>query len=147
MESYSTHPSPGSEGLLFEDREVLTENWEYESSKTRNALMIVGAVFLLGDLLSVASIGAFAKVNYAYLMIVPAVFMGLGLFAADQPRVAALTGCVAFLLLTGITVYVFGGLGLITGWLAKAVIVFFLLSALRHGREAEDFRKRLHALK
>ena len=147
MEPYATYPPAPNEALLFEDRDVLTENWEYESGKTRNALMIVGAVLLLGDLLSVASIGAFGKVNYAYLLIVPMVFMGLGLFAVSQPRTAAITACVAFALLTGITVYVFGGVGLITGWLAKAVILFFLISALRHAREAEEFRNRLHALK
>lgn len=147
MEPYATYPSAQTETLLFEDREVLTENWKYESGKTRNALIIIGAVLLLGDLLSVASIGAFGKVNYAYLLIVPMVFMGLGLFAVSQPRTAALTACVAFALLTGITVYIFGGVGLITGWLAKAVIVFFLISAMRHAREAEDFRHRLNALK
>ncbi len=147
MEPYSTYPASTAEPLLFEDREVLTENWEYESGKTRNALMIIGAVFLLGDLLSIASIGAFGKVNYAYMMIVPLVFIGLGFFAVSQPQTAALTACIAFALLTGITIYIFGGVGLISGWVAKTVILFFLISALRHARDAEGFRNRLNALR
>jgi hypothetical protein len=155
------HTSPVSqtenktEASIFKneyEKEACQDNWRYESGKVMKANFIIGGIFFLGDLLSFSAARLSVESTFVYIIIVPIIFFGLGLLAKSQPMISIFLAAVFFVGIIALgffamftTTMITGAKPTISGWLIKAIIIYFLLNGINHAKEAEKIRKRLAA--
>ncbi|HEX8313644.1 MAG TPA: hypothetical protein VF609_01545 [Flavisolibacter sp.] len=145
--SYSS--SPQNEISILEDpyrREVLTDNFHHSRKKTKYALFSIALVFLIAGIFMYLWAGLPIADNLPYILMMPALFVGLGLFAHLQPLIAAITAIVVIVGLTIVNYVQLGAMSLVGGWIYKVIIFYFLLRSVQHARDAEKARKELAIL-
>jgi hypothetical protein len=114
-----------------------------EIRKTRNVLFTIAAIVFASDLLGLAILNAFVFEAILIILIVPAILIGLGFLAVKEPLTAII---IAAVIIVGVWVYTIiavGGSAAITGWLVKAIIIYFLIAGLQHAKEAMRIKKEL----
>lgn len=134
---------------IFENsyyKDVQQDIWQSESRRTLKALMGIGLVLLLGDLVTLMMANFLTGATFLYSLVFPAFFAGLGILALRKPQLAMALGLGLFIVIIAITVSVAGGRALIGGFLAKGVIVYLFITGFRHAREAEAARHNLLAI-
>jgi len=124
-------------------KEVQQDILATETRKTRNTIFGVAALLLGSDLLALFMANAVTGTTFLYILVVPAVFAGLGFIALKQPMAAAISALVLFACLWTFTVYVYGGAQVLSGLIVKAIIITLLLLGINHAREAAKARKNL----
>ena len=120
-------------------REILA----IETRKTRNKLFFIGAVILLSDLLGLLMANVVNATTLLFIIIVPLVFVGLGLLATKEPLLAMILGTAVIVALWVFTYVQFGNRSLISGILVKAVLITLLISGFRNAIEANTVRKEM----
>lgn len=128
------------------EREVQEDIVSYEKKKTMYALFIIGAVFLIFDAIALSSANLLTSSTMIVVAMVPAIFLGLGLFAKLQPMVAIIIGIIVILAISVINYLSFGSQSLIMGWLPKAIMIYFIITGVRHAKEAEAAKRKLQSL-
>ena len=113
-----------------------------ELRKTRNMLFYLAAIQLIGEWLSLVMVSMFT-VEYALIgMIVPIMLFSLAFLAMKEPMLSIV---IAAVIIIGLWIY------LITlqpefalkGWLARALMIFLLISGFQHAKEAMKIKREL----
>lgn len=125
------------------DKEVQQDIWNHERKRVTRSLLWVACILLVGDLIAFSIANVLTAVTFGVALIVPLLFCGLAFFARLQPMTAAVTTAVLLAGLMGYAVYAVGPKALVSGWLSKALVVFFTIQAIRQAKEAEAARKKL----
>src|SRR5206468_5304785 len=93
-----------TETLLFDNsyhKETLEFNWNHERNKTRDALWTIGGLLLASDLLRLLLTGTLTPLTLMWTLLVPALYVGLGLMARSAPMVSITMGMVLFVAIIG----------------------------------------------
>ena len=80
---------------------------------------------------------------FAIILILSGIFAGLGFMTKKQPFAAIVIGLVIYVGLWIFDVIVSGPEQLFRGIIVKGIIVYFLVTGLKHAREAERIRRDL----
>lgn len=144
--------APLSESIFKEDDEWLELNrsdWERSVRKGKNTLLVIGIVIFVSELFSIMRTEDAAGIYvWAYLVIVPGVFIALGILAnRSKPYTALLWGLIAFIgYLVGLVILhtlAFGMEGiyksLFSGILFKAIAIVMLVRSLSGARQLQDY--------
>lgn len=124
-------------------KETQLDIWQQEKKKTMQAIFAIGGILLGSDLLALLMANALTPITFAYTLVVPVVYVLLGLFAQRQPLAAAIIACFVFIVIVAINIYAFGARSIVSGLLMKAVVIFFVISGFNHAREAERAKRNL----
>ena len=130
-------------GIMDSYSDTQREILAIETRKTRNKLFFIGAVILLSDLLGHLMANALNATTLLFIVIVPLVFVGLGLLATKEPLLAMILGTAVIVALWVFTYVQFGNRSLISGILVKAVLITLLISGFRNAIEANTVRKEM----
>src|SRR5258705_6253896 len=138
-------PSPDNSvsGYYENYSETQKEVYAMEVRKTRNTIFTVAAVFFASELLGLAVLSTFSVETVLTSLIVPAIIVGLGFLAVKEPMTAII---IAAVIVVGLWIYsiaVIGGRAAISGWLVKAIIIYFLIAGFQHAKEAMRIKKEL----
>lgn len=125
------------------NKEALMDNWRYGSNKTMRALFIIGAIFLIGDLLVLSTASSLNESTIAYALVVPLMYAGLGFLAKSKPFAGVVLAAILFVLVIGFSVYAVGAKATVSGFLIKTLIIYFIINGFKHARDAEDAKKKL----
>lgn len=141
-----------SESIFKEDDEWLELNrsdWERSVRRGKNTLFVIGIVIFFSELFSVLrSEDAAGIYVWAYLIIVPGVFIALGISAnRSKPYTAMLWGLIAFIgyliFLVILHTLAFGMEGiyqsLFRGVLFKAIAIVMLVRSLSGARQLQQY--------
>ena len=134
---------------IFDDpyrKEVLQDNYLHAKKKTRYGLFSIGLVFLITSIIAYLSAGIPLIENIFYIALLPLLYLGLGLFSNLQPVIAAIGGIVVAAGLTVFNYMQLGAMSLVSGWLYKAVIVYFLIRCFQQAKDAEKAKRELELL-
>jgi heme O synthase-like polyprenyltransferase len=137
------------EASFLEDpyyREVQTDIWNSQRRRARNCLFYVALIFLVPDLLALVRLGSVTPVIVLYVLAMPLLFLALAFIALRHPVVAISTGAIIFLAVIALNAYLQGAENLVSGLIAKALVVYFFVSGYRSAREAEEARENLSSL-
>jgi len=130
-------------GIMDSYSDTQREILAIETRKTRNKLFFIGAVILLSDLLGLLMANVVNATTLLFIIIVPLVFVGLGLLATKEPLLAMILGTAVIVALWVFTYVQFGNRSLISGILVKAVLITLLISGFRNAIEANTVRKEM----
>ena len=140
---------PATEFSLLEDpyrKEVLEDNLAHAKKKTMLHLLYIGLTLLASNLVGYTVAGASLADNALDILLVPVIFLGVGLFAKLQPMVSAIAGIAVIAGLTVLNFIALGPLSLIAGWIYKVLCLYFIIKAVQHAKESEQAKKELQML-
>jgi hypothetical protein len=132
-------------GLYDNYHETQKEILAIEIRKTRNKLITVAVVIFAFDLLALMVADALMLQTFIWILIIPALIIGLAFFALKEPLAAMI---IAAAIIVGLWIYsivLTGGLAAVSGWLGKAVIIYLLIAGFQNAREATRIKKELKA--
>jgi hypothetical protein len=141
MEQYQKDEPGIFDGFHETQKEVL----EIELRKVRNKLFSIAAVFLVSDLIGLASLNIFTFQILVYIIIVPAIMTGLAFLALKEPLLAMIIAVAIVLALWIYVILLLGAAGAIMGWLAKAIIIYLLIAGFQSAREAQKFKREIRS--
>jgi hypothetical protein len=137
---------PTTEESIFEQdyfKETQEDILAYETKKTMQCLLIIGAILFASDLLAMMMYHLFAPVTLGASLVFPALFTGLAFFSRSKPKLAMIGGMVLVLAIIVLAFLVTGSGSLISGFLVKAIIIYLIIKGWRHASEADTARANL----
>jgi hypothetical protein len=147
MSEQTTNPDQQAEetvsGYYDNYTETQKEILAIEIRRTRNSLFTLAAIVFASDLLGLLMLEVFLWQSLLIILIIPAILIGLSFLASKEPLTAII---IAATVIIGVWVYTIISLGAgaaITGWLVRAIIIYFLIAGLQHAREAMKIKKEL----
>ena len=129
---------------IFDDpyeKEVLIDNYVNARKKTKYALFSISLVFLITSIIGFMTAGASIVENLPYILLLPVLFAGLGLFAHVQPIISMFAAVGVIMALTVYNYMQLGAYSLIAGWLYKVIVLYFLIRGFQHAKDAERAKK------
>ena len=133
-------------GILDSYSDTQREIFAIEKRKTRNKLFIIAAVIFFFDLIALLTANAVSALTLVYIAVVPLMFVGLALLATKEPLLAMIIGAVIIVALWVFNYIQFGGRSIVSGILAKAILITFLISGFQSAIEANKVRKEMREL-
>jgi hypothetical protein len=127
-------------------KEVLIYNLDYESKKTRNTIWIIALILFLSDFLAIAIAGLISPVTIISVLLIPAIFFGLGFLAYNQQVLAMVIVAVIFAALLIYSIFIVGATSIISGFLVKAVLIYLFIKGFKHAFEARKAKNDLKLL-
>jgi len=127
-------------------KEVQEDIWQHEKKKTMYALFGIGAVLLIANIIAYSSANAFDSYYLLDITLFPTIFLGLALFARLQPMISAIGGIAVIVVITILGIMAHGAVYLIAGWLVKVIALYFIITSVRHAKDAEQAKKQLQLL-
>jgi hypothetical protein len=118
---------------------------ETHVKKARNALLLVGGLSLILNLVVLGTMDSLSGWPLAIAIGITLAFVGLALLTAKQPFTAIILGLVIYIGLWIVDIVVTGPEQLLKGLLMKGIVIYFLIMGLKHAREAERLRKEIRA--
>lgn len=149
MPENPTNPTPGTEGTnQISDyysgyQQLELQSAETEIRKARNALLVVAALTLILNLIVLGQADALSGTPLLITIGVSAIFAGLAFWTKQQPLSAIIVALVLYVGLWIFDIAVLGPERLIKGIIFKAIIIYFLVRAIKPARYAERLRKEL----
>jgi hypothetical protein len=134
---------------IFEDpyqREILMDNWQTEKKGTLQSILIIIGVILVSDLLALFKNNQLNTENLIVVLFIPAIFTGLYFYARSQPYAAMLAIIVIFSLVALLAIIESGGTYLVSGFIAKGLLVYAMIKGYRHAKEAKEGKTALDQL-
>jgi hypothetical protein len=119
------------------------ESAETQVRKARNALFVVAGLTLVVNLIQLASMDQLTTIPVILVIVVTAIFAGLALLTKKQPFTAIIIGLVVYVSLWILDIVVLGTEEIAKGFIFKAAIIYFLITGLKHARQAEKLRKEI----
>ena len=136
-------PDNSVSGYYENYSETQKEVLAIELRKTRNTLFILAVIIFAGDILGLLMVNAIFLQAVLISLIVPAIMAGLAFLAGKEPMTAIV---IAAVIIIGLWVYLMvisGGYSAVTGWIIKAIIIYFLIAGYQHAKEATRIKKEL----
>ena len=124
--------------------QLALQSAETQLKKTRNAIYVVAVLILAGNLIIMAISGTFTIPGFIIVLVMAGVFAGLALFTKKQPLTAVI---IALLLYAGLWVFDIIQLGpemIYKGIVVKGIILYYLVTGIKHARQAERIRKEIN---
>ncbi|MBN8673049.1 MAG: hypothetical protein J0L56_02880 [Chitinophagales bacterium] len=90
-----------------------------------------------------AGSGGFQMEVLLFSLVVSGIFAGLGFLTKKQPMTAIIIALILFLGLWIFTIIVIGPEQIYKGILVRGIIVYFLVTGIKHAKEAERLRKEI----
>jgi hypothetical protein len=126
----------------YNDKETQLFIFKSESKKAKNMIFGIAAVLFISEMLGMMmSSGAMTGELLAAALLFPMIFLGLGLLALKQPMSAIIISVVVFIAILVITYMVAGPRSLVSGLIAKGIIIFCLIGGFRNAKEAEKAKR------
>ena len=116
---------------------------ENNLKKTRNAIFVIAALVLIGNLIMMAVSDTFTTLGLVIALLIAGVFIGLAFMTKKQPLGSVIIALVLFVALWVMDIVVLGPEYIIKGIIVKAIIVYFLITGIKHARETERLRKEM----
>jgi hypothetical protein len=120
------------------------ESAETQVKKARNALFVVAGLTLVVNLIQLGGMDQLTIIPVAFVLLITAIFAGLGFLTKKQPFTAIIIGLVVYVGLWILDIAVLGAEEIGKGIIFKAAIVYFLIRGLKHARDAEKLRKEIN---
>ena len=119
-------------------------SYETGIKKARNALFVTAALVLISELVG-AKVGEIpmTPLFIAFILIESGIFVGLAFLTKTKPYSAIIIGLILFLLIWAASIYVNGTKGIYSGIIFKAVVIYFLVAALKPAKAWEEAKKTL----
>lgn len=117
---------------------------ENQLRKTRNAIFAIAALLFIGDLITMATSDQFDLTTLITSLVIAAIFIGLAFLTKKKPLTAILIALVLFIALWVLTIVVIGPEQIYRGILVRGIIIYFLITGIKHAREAERIRKQMN---
>ena len=114
--------------------------------KARNAIFVIAGLLLLSSLILMGASDNFSPIGIAIAVIGPGIFIALGFLTKKQPLTSIIIALVLFVGLWISDIVLIGPEYIIKGILIKGAIVYFLVTGIKHAKEAERLRKELKHL-
>ena len=124
-------------------QQLQLQSAETRIRKARNTLFVVAGLMLIFNLVVLLTADEFDVGAFAIILILSGIFAGLGFMTKKQPFAAIIIGLVIYVGLWIFDVIVSGPEQLFRGIIVKGIIVYFLVTGLKHAREAERIRRDL----
>ena len=134
---------------IFDDpyqKEVLLHQWQTERKGTLQSILIIIGIVLFSDLFALAKADQFNTENIMAVLLFPLIFTGLYFYARSQPYAAMLAIIIIFSLAALYTILESGGTYLVSGLIAKALLVYAFIKGYRHAKEARQAKRELELL-
>jgi hypothetical protein len=148
MEQQNTGPEEPKETGLSEYfdgvKKLEMEGYQSGIKKARNALFVTGGLIFLAEMLQGSQLpGGMTPLIIGIATFEAAIFVGLGFWTRTKPYGAIIIGLILFVLMWIGGVIVMGGEAIYRGILVKAIIIYFLVAALKPAKAWEDAKKTL----
>jgi hypothetical protein len=117
---------------------------EARIKKARNAIFAIAIVFLVSELIGMAAAHALTTAGIVITAGIAAIFVGLGFLTKKQPLTAILIALILFVGLWILAIIVTGPEQIYKGILVRGIIIYFLVTGIKHAREAERIRKQMN---
>lgn len=150
MSENPTNPTPETEGTnQISDyysgyQQLELQSAETEIRKARNALLVVAVLTLILNLIVLGQADALSGTPLLITIGVSAIFAGLAFWTKRQPLSAIIVALVLYVGLWIFDIAVLGPERLIKGIIFKAIIIYFLVRAIKPARDAERLKKELN---
>ena len=116
---------------------------ENNLNKARNAIFVIAALFLAGSLIQMAVSDTFSTFGLVIAFGGAAIFLVLGFMTKKQPLGSIVVALLLFVGLWVLDIVVVGPEYIYKGIVVKAIIVYFLVTGIKHARETERLRKEM----
>ena len=130
--------------IFYNYFETQKEILAMEIRKTKNILITLSVIVFGSDLLALVVANAVVLTTLLIILIVPLLLFGFSLLAPKEPMTAMIA---AIIIMVGIWTYMIvitNGTAAISGWLVKAVIIYFLIAGYGHAKEANRIKRELN---
>jgi hypothetical protein len=124
-------------------KQTQAEIFVQDAKRVRNTLITIGILFFASDLLTMAMTNTITGADIAYSLIIPVIYFAFALLALKQPLLANILGMLVFAGVIVIMIWAYGGLGVISGMIIRAIIIYFLIAGFQSARSAEQARKEM----
>jgi Na+-transporting NADH:ubiquinone oxidoreductase subunit NqrD len=128
-------------------QQLQLQSAETKIRKSRNTLFVVAGFTLIGNLIVLGGTNALDSTTVIIVLVMTGIFAGLGFMTKKQPMAAIIIGLVLYVGLWILDIIINGTERLKSGLLIKGIIIYFLVSGLKHAREAERIRRELESRK
>jgi len=142
MSDLQNDPNPAP-GLFDNFSDTAKEIFAIETKKTRKSLLVCAVVILLLDAISLAIQGILFTENFLIILVVPLLFTSLAFLAMREPMVSIVLASIIMAAVWTYTIVIWGAMAVLSGWLAKAVIIYQLIAGFQHAREAQRAKKEI----
>lgn len=116
---------------------------ENNLKKARNAIFVIAALILIGNLLVMAMSDTFTTLGLAIALVIAGIFVGLGFMTKKQPLGSVIVALVLFVALWVVDIVELGTDYIYKGIVVKGIIVYFLVTGIKYARETERLRKEM----
>jgi hypothetical protein len=151
MDQPEINPPPGQEpnqniiSDYYEGYQKLElQSAENQLRKTRNAIFAIAIVLFISDLITMAASDTFDITTLILSLIIAGVFVGLAFLTKKKPLTAIFIALALFIALWVLTIVVVGPQQIYRGILVRGIIIYFLITGIKHAREAERIRKQMN---
>ncbi len=107
-------------------------------------MFATAALLLIGEIIAATSSGVgFPPVLIAVIVAEVGIFIGLAFWTKTKPYSAIITGLILFILMWIATIFINedGGQSIYRGIVVKALIIYFLVSAIKPAKAWQDLKK------
>ena len=146
MADNSTGDNPEIVSEYYENyTETQREIQAIEIRKTRNSLFTIAAIVFIGDLLGLMMLPdkSYFLRGLLVILVVPVIIVAMGLLATKEPLVAMIVTAIIIAAVWIYAIVATAGKAAMMGLLAKAIIIYFIISGFRHAAEANRIKKEL----
>jgi len=119
---------------------------ENNVKKARNAIFVIAGLLLISFLVTMGVSDSFTPVGITIAIIASGIFVALGFLTKKQPLGSIIIALVLFIGIWVSDIVLIGPEYIIKGILVKGAIVYFLVTGIKHAKEAERLRKELKHL-
>ena len=119
------------------------EIMQIEIRKTRNVLFTLAAIILASDIIGLAVADAFSLPAFIIILIIPFLLTAMAFLSLKEPLIAMIVAAVIIVAIWVYTIIITDGRAAITGWLIKAIIIYFIIAGFRHAIEANKIKREL----
>jgi hypothetical protein len=144
----NTNKEAGHEDVIssyYDDYQQLElQSAQSKVRKARNALFVVAVITLIATLTIYFSQQDYDPASIIISLASAVTFGILGFFTKKQPFTSIIIGLIIYVGFWIINIALEGPEHLFRGLLIKGIIIYFLVTGLKHAREAERLRKEIN---
>jgi len=118
------------------------EGYQHGIKKARTALYVTAVLIFIGELLSVSTSGTeITAVVIGIALIEAGIFIGLAVWTRTKPYTAIIMGLIIFILIWVFAIVAIGGRAIYGGIIFRAIVLYYLIKALKPAKDWEDMKK------
>jgi hypothetical protein len=132
-----------SEDIFDSYHETQKELYWMEILKVRRKLLTIAILMFAIDLLNLLINDMLTFQLFLWVLLVPVIIAALAFLAMKEPMAAMILASLIILALWIYAIVLAGGIGLVSGLLVKAVIVYLLIAGFQSAREAHRLKREI----